>query len=53
MLYRISIHLRKEDLKYAEILADTFEVPRNLVIRLLIEKAIELHKDGKLRLFAE
>jgi len=53
MLYRVSIHLRKEDLEYVQILADTLEVPRNLIIRLLLEKAIELHKNDKLRLFAE
>jgi len=53
MLYRTTIHLKKEDLEYAEILADTFELPRNLIIRLLLEKAIELHRNGKLRLFAE
>ena len=53
MLYRTTIHLRKEDLEYTEILADELEVPRNLIIRLLLEKAIELHKNGELRLFAE
>ena len=53
MLYRTTIHLRKEDLEYAQILADVLEVPRNLVIKLLLEKAIELHKNDKLRLFAE
>jgi len=53
MLYRITVHIKKEDLEYAQTLADVFEVPRNLIIRLLLEKAIELHKNNKLRLFAE
>jgi len=53
MLYRTTVHLRKEDLEYAQIMADTFEVSRNLIIRLLLEKAIELHKNGKLEIFKE
>jgi len=53
MLYRTTVHLRKEDLEYTQTVADTFEVSRNLIIRLLLEKAIELHRNGRLEIFKE
>ena len=53
MLYRTTVHLRKEDLEYAQTLADAYEVSRNLIIRLLLERAIELHQNGKLEIFRE
>lgn len=50
MLKRTSVHLRKEDLEYITILSDTLEAPRNYLVRRLLEKAIELHRQGKLEL---